>query len=389
MKTKKRNVLFQLIVVFFLLAAAVVLQNEAWSKEKKASQEQLNTDSVKENVESKDDAVSDQSKKPVKWSAKNKTNKTVTVESDTENVSGIAVQDENINTTTQKPKVAAKKNVKPTVNASQTENTAPKIEETSSDKINDSSADETVANIKADEVSDDKSDEDKKSVEDEMIHSMMNNFPQKSDFIANEDKKSGDVLPVTNAKIFKANNPVEGKQTVSLSSMFVKMISMTVVMVLVIMLLVSVWKLIQKKKSGLADGKNFGIKVLSQQFIGNKSKIIIIETLGKRYLVGATDSNIQLLADIDFLEPNTNEMPVSSNSREEIIKDSSDHEMPANDTQLDSTSGDENFDQVLMVDLSGIRTSPSAANKVKKNEEPRLGTSAQIQERLKGLKKLG
>lgn len=135
---------------------------------------------------------------------------------------------------------------------------------------------------------------------------LKNDFPEKTDFIEKEDQKTGEKLgqPKVGRSSNTTKSAVKNEQILddTMTSMFTKMGLMILVLVAVIFSLAFIWKFIQKKSGKLFKGQQAALQIVSQQVIGPKSKILIVEALGKKYLVGATESQIQLIADMDFYE---------------------------------------------------------------------------------------
>lgn len=158
-----------------------------------------------------------------------------------------------------------------------------------------SSAEEEV------EPSEDVAEEEKEGIdlenlEGEMIESMLqgDGFPEKSEFIATQDQsktKPARLDDSPQSLVKKSDEPAYGQ-----------LIYSTLAIVAVIFALAFLWRFLQSKPMGLFPSQNGKLKILAQQMIGARSKVIILEALGKRYLVGATQENIQLLADLDFFE---------------------------------------------------------------------------------------
>ncbi|MBF0104142.1 MAG: flagellar biosynthetic protein FliO [Deltaproteobacteria bacterium] len=139
------------------------------------------------------------------------------------------------------------------------------------------------------------------SKEDAVFNSMVkNDFPEKTDFIVKEDLKNG--VKLGEKPQMPLNTVVLGEvPKSSFNPMFMKMMFTTLALGVVVVLLALLWKWLQKKSGGLLmGGKGAELKIIAQQMISPKSRVLIVDALGKKYLVGATESNISLLADIDF-----------------------------------------------------------------------------------------
>ncbi|OVE80824.1 hypothetical protein BVY03_05380 [bacterium K02(2017)] len=223
--------------------------------------------------------------------------------------------------------------------------------------------------------------EGENGLENTVLKSMLNNgFPEKSDFINKEDNSSGEVLGTKTIK--KASLPPKIKSNVAefdMSNMFIKMFIGTVGLGLVVFLLALVWKWLQKKSGGfLKKGKN-DLSIVSQQMIGPKSKVIIIEAMGKKYLIGATDVNIQLLADIDFYE-----------SAGDVVSDSQ-SSLASKGTF--NPVGNQNVSNIIN-EISHSESSKPATTGAKAKQRSLISknqtkSSARIKEKLKSLKRLG
>lgn len=73
----------------------------------------------------------------------------------------------------------------------------------------------------------------------------------------------------------------------------------TLVVIALIAALALLWKFMVSRGSGLFASQD-KLRILGQQMIGPRSKILIVEALGKKYLVGATHERVSLIADLDL-----------------------------------------------------------------------------------------
>lgn len=111
-------------------------------------------------------------------------------------------------------------------------------------------------------------------------------FPSKADYIADESTSKG---------VFSEDKAETGGEV-----NYVRMLVATLVIGGLIVLLAYLWKMLQTKSLRIFPKSPYPLKILSQQLIGARSRILIVEALGKKYLVGATPDRIQLLADLDL-----------------------------------------------------------------------------------------
>ena len=110
------------------------------------------------------------------------------------------------------------------------------------------------------------------------------NFPARSEHAI---KKSEQVLPFGTAPAAEAPS-------------FLRLFVSTLVVVGFILLLAYLWRLLQSRNIRIFTKTDLPLRVVSQQLIGARSRILIVEALGKKFLVGATPERIQLLADLDL-----------------------------------------------------------------------------------------
>jgi flagellar biogenesis protein FliO len=73
----------------------------------------------------------------------------------------------------------------------------------------------------------------------------------------------------------------------------------TLAVIAAIAVLALLWKFMASRGGGLFASQD-KLRILGQQMIGPRSKIIIVEALGKKYLVGATHERVSLIADLDL-----------------------------------------------------------------------------------------
>lgn len=182
-------------------------------------------------------------------------------------------------------------------------------------------------------------------------------FPEKSKVIAAEDKEAP--LPLNTA----SPTGLE-KNATSADAGYLKLTLWTLVVILVIAGLAAAMRYLQTK-AGLfpSNGK---LKVISQQMVSTRSKILIVEALGKRYLLGATHENISMLADLDFFAA---EAP-----REEPVE-----------TDGDSADRDDRFE---LARIAGAGSSQHQETLVRDSLPEAAGAALRIKEKLKNLKKL-
>ncbi len=235
------------------------------------------------------------------------------------------------------------------------------------------------------------------TLENQVIDSMLkNDFPEKSEFIADEDKKSGVVLGKNDASVLKTAAPTL-KEDSGLGGMLLNTVVMTIVLVALIVGMAYVWRYLQGKTFSKMLGKPGKLKIVSEQIISQKSKLLVIDCFGKKYLLGATENNIQMLADIDL------DAVVSAES-----DTNDDEEVTSNDTIEESGGADSNdnktsetgFAQNILSQFSAkkesdLATTPgkmfvplSQISDVEINRVKSLKTSERIKERMKDMKKL-
>lgn len=103
-------------------------------------------------------------------------------------------------------------------------------------------------------------------------------------------------------------------ESMTVSYSYKKVILWIVILAGMLFGLVYVWKYLQNKSFGIFP-RNDQLKILAQQAVDQKSKILIVEALGKKFLVGATQERIQLLSDLDFygIENNPEEVGFEEN----------------------------------------------------------------------------
>lgn len=111
-------------------------------------------------------------------------------------------------------------------------------------------------------------------------------FPLKATYIEDEDQ----------GRLVLEKKPDDTESGVS----FTRMILATLTICVLIVLLAWLWKVLQGRSLQLFPKSQYPLKILSQQMISTRSRILIIEALGKKYLLGVTPDRIQLLADLDL-----------------------------------------------------------------------------------------
>lgn len=231
----------------------------------------------------------------------------------------------------------------------------------------------TAQNTKQDDevhVDEDSLEEKAQELEKNVLNSMLaTEESEKSEFIQNEDKrenvKLGDA-PKTNFQIGDAGET----QSLNMTNMFVKMGIATAILGLCVFLLAALYKFIQTKSLKLFPGTQGQLRIVSQQAISTKSKIMIIEALGKRYLVGATEHNIQLLSDLEFFDAGETATENQSQASSDQMQWSS---------VLEQASHED--DAVVASFKSRDEFQPHVSKTV-------LPVSSRVRERLKNLKKL-
>lgn len=112
------------------------------------------------------------------------------------------------------------------------------------------------------------------------------NFPLKATYIDDEDQGRL-VLEKKSEEVDSGVN-------------FTRMILATLAICGMIVFLAWLWKVLQGRSLKLFPKSQYPIKILSQQMISTRSRILIIEAIGKKYLLGVTPDRIQLLADLDL-----------------------------------------------------------------------------------------
>lgn len=136
--------------------------------------------------------------------------------------------------------------------------------------------------------------EDDVSQEETVINAMLKgDFPDKTEFIRDEDKKNTSTLLVPTPP---KSEPTE----FSYGAMIKKMSVSTLMIAGVVLVLAYIWKILRDKSFRIFPGNEVTLRVVSQQVIAPKSRILIVEAYGKKYLLGATQDHITLLSDIDF-----------------------------------------------------------------------------------------
>lgn len=187
-------------------------------------------------------------------------------------------------------------------------------------------------------------------------------FPAKTDHAKSESK-----IPFLDSKA--------GEEAGSVS--YLRMIISTLVVVAFIFLFAYLWKMMQTRSLGIFPKNNYPLKVLSQQMIGPRSKIVIIEALGKKYLVGATQERIQLLADLDLF--GTEGVPLPQENPEN--RDDGDHDEDSFASKIFSQ-----FNQTVQTPENRV-TSQSMPSPSSTNISEREKAASRIREKLKSLKK--
>lgn len=176
-----------------------------------------------------------------------------------------------------------------------------------------SNAEQTTATVPLDAVDSEqkldtgiypaKEDKTAKEIESTVLKSLLDEgFPEKSDFIQNEDKKSDVKLTSDKPKSFPKAPVVQTAKSDSLdlTDMMTKMGVTVLILAGVFLALATLWKFLQGKSGQVFKSKSSDLNIVAQQVIAPKSKILIVEAMGRKFLIGATEANIQLLSDMDF-----------------------------------------------------------------------------------------
>lgn len=243
-------------------------------------------------------------------------------------------------------------------------------------------------------------------VESQMIDSMLKtseksgDFPAKANYISSEESvgavptemKNDAVTAVSTATVTPEATSVKKPVLVAKDSFseatpykgpevsYQRVILSTLTIVLLMTGLAYFWRYLQGK-GGLFSGANGQLKILAQQPINVRSKILIIEALNKKYLVGATPERIQLLADLDLFSEGAAEQP----------------EMPStslNDFDLQMAKNQTTTQGTRVQKGPPTHTAVFSANDAKNDltaEFETLGTESfaeRIKEKMKNLKKI-
>ncbi|MCP5464777.1 MAG: flagellar biosynthetic protein FliO [Deltaproteobacteria bacterium] len=225
-------------------------------------------------------------------------------------------------------------------------------------------------------------------IEDQLLDDMLSgeSFPEKTAYIQKEDSKEVVAETPVIPKV-KANKP---EQVAGPMDGFKDMMMSTALLGGVVIFLGFLYKKISQKASGIKSSEAKSLKVVAQQAVGPKSKILIVEAKGKTFLVGQTESQIQLLSDLDFYE--------AASAVEEDLNANFEEQMPKAPVARQAEAAEE-FEQteeapVITVNFSDRpvenRASGLAKNVADQAVAPEGPAPAvqRIQERLKGMKQL-
>lgn len=87
---------------------------------------------------------------------------------------------------------------------------------------------------------------------------------------------------------------------------FSRIILSTFMVILAIAVMALIWKFLQSRNFSLGD-KSGQLRVIAQHPISLRSKLMIVEALGRKFLVGATQDHIQLVSDLEIFEGSDNQ----------------------------------------------------------------------------------
>lgn len=138
-------------------------------------------------------------------------------------------------------------------------------------------------------------------LEDSVISATLppSSFPDKTDFIKEQDEKQEDKVNTTGSvKAGNISNQVDN-ESLSQPPAYPNMILSTFMIIFAIVVLALVWKYLQSKNFRLGDASG-KLKLIAQHPISIKSKLMIVEAMGKKFLIGATQDRIQLLSDLEY-----------------------------------------------------------------------------------------
>ena len=210
-------------------------------------------------------------------------------------------------------------------------------------------------------------------------------FPQKTNFVS-LDKKSSNQNAITQ---------IDGYEDMLFGLGLVA---------LFLLIFAFIIKKIQNKNFSLLK-RNQKINLISQQNIDAKSKILLVEVEGKKFLIGATPENIRLIADLEFFGDD------NANETEAIAKNQKNFEDAAPlipDLSQENMSDEESFEQELhaqeieesaddfqsLDNMVSVNISDKAKNLQKKNLDQKSTTEKgvrakdRLQQKLKSLKKI-
>lgn len=217
--------------------------------------------------------------------------------------------------------------------------------------------------------------ESPRDVESNIINSMLEGMEESTEPAGAGKKQAGtgkstedNVVPTEKAEGFgEKDTPVDEAGTVGYWGMVIS----TLFVIGFIFLFVYLWKMVQTRTLRISRN-NDPLKVLAQQTIGPHSKIVIIEALGKKYLVGATQERIQLLADLDLF--GSEGVPLS-------------RENPENEGEDDSSFAARIFSHVNQTITAHEPAVQQAQSPSHANISEREKAVSRLREKLKSLKK--
>lgn len=128
------------------------------------------------------------------------------------------------------------------------------------------------------------------------------NFPPKSDYISSQDASAAgggsDSATAPNVTPQASSQGVlDG--VVGNANPLSRVALPTAGVVVLIVIAALLWRAFAGRSGGLFSNQG-KLRILGQQIIGPRSKVIIVEAMGKKYLVGATHERVSLIADLDF-----------------------------------------------------------------------------------------
>lgn len=126
-------------------------------------------------------------------------------------------------------------------------------------------------------------------------------FPPKSGYIGSQEaSRSSEPAPRADEdvaqKLIRLGNPNASSAT---EDPWGRVAMPTLGILAAIVGLALLWKFMVSRGGGLFASQD-KLRVLGQQMIGPRSKVLIVEALGKKYLLGATNEHVSLIADLDF-----------------------------------------------------------------------------------------